>query len=126
MPDDFDHSSEPTFTSFIPLTILLSGFIIWFCFQDYELNAQRSALNKQFDASKQTLLEAQNIDQRYLALIKDLNTTAQNDDYAKAILNDALKGGLISDAVRAGLLQIQQNPTNSDSAPAAPTPDSSK
>jgi hypothetical protein len=117
MSDDFDHGSEPTFTSFIPLTILLAGFIIWFGFQDYELNAQRSGLNKEFQAAVPTIGEAQQINQRYVALMKDLVTTAQKDDAAKAIVNDAIK---------AGLIHVQQNPTNSDAAPAAPAPDSSK
>ena len=39
-------AAEPRFSSFIPLTIALSAFILWFLFQDYELNAQRSALNQ--------------------------------------------------------------------------------
>jgi hypothetical protein len=113
MSDEFDHSSDSTFTSFIPLTIALTGFIIWFGFQDYELNAQRSGLNRQFQAAVPTISEAQQINQRYVALMKDLVQTAQKDDAAKAIVNDAIK---------AGLIHVQPNATNADAAPAAPAP----
>ncbi len=109
MADEFDQTTDTTFTSFIPLTILLGGFILWFGVQDFQLNTQRSNLTGAFSNAKQTLLEAQNYNQRYLALIQDLDKTAATDDTAKAILNDALKGGLINDAVRVGLIHVQQN-----------------
>ena len=126
MSDEFDSTTEPTFTSFIPLTILLGGFLIWFGFQDYELNAQRDGLNRQFQAAVPTIGEAQQINQRYLALIKDLTATAKTDDAAKAIFNDAMKDGLINDAIRVGLIHVQQNDTNSAGTPAAPAADASK
>jgi hypothetical protein len=95
MSDEFDPNSEPRFTSFIPLTIALSGFIIWFLFQDYGLNAQRSALNRNFQAALPTISEAQQVSQRYVSLMRDLVKTAQTDDAAKTIVNDAIKAGLI-------------------------------
>ena len=126
MSEEFDSLPETAFTSFIPLAILLGGFIIWFGFQDYELNAQRSGLNRQFQAAVPTIGEAQQINQRYLALIKDLNNTAKTDDAAKAIFSDALKDGLINDAVRVGLIHVQQSDTNSAGTPAAPAADTAK
>jgi hypothetical protein len=119
MADEFDSPAEPTFSSFIPLTIFFLGFIVWFGFQDYELNAERSGLTKEFNDNKQALLEAQNYDQHYVALIKDLDATSQRDETAKAILNDAIKGGLISDAVRVGLIHVQA-PENNGANPPPP------
>lgn len=114
MSEEFDPStgSETTFTAFIPLAILLSGFIIWFGFQDYELNVQRSALNRQFNASLPTISEAQQINARYVALMKDLVQTAASDDNAKAIVNDAIKVGLLH----------EQPGTNAPGTPAPPAP----
>jgi len=126
MSEDFDSSTEPTFTSFIPLTIALAGFLIWFGFQDYELNGQRSNLNRQFQAAVPTIGEAQQYNQRYLSLIKDLSATAKTDDAAKAIFSDAMKGGLINDAIRVGLIHVQQNDPASTGTSPAPATDGSK
>ena len=111
MSEEFDHSSEPHFTSFIPLTILLSGVIIWFGFQDYVLNEQRSALNHNFQAAMPTIGEAQQVSQRYVNLMKDLVKTAQTDEAAKSIVNDAIK---------AGLIRVQPNATTGDATTAPP------
>jgi hypothetical protein len=96
MSEEFESSSiEPKFTSFIPLTILLSGVILWLGYQDIELNKQRSALNQNFQNAMPTIGEAQNISQRYVSLMKDLVNTAKDDEAAKNIVNDAIKAGLI-------------------------------
>jgi hypothetical protein len=113
MSDEFDHSSEPRFTSFIPLTIALGAFIIWFLIQDYELNAQRSNLRRNIAAAQPTVQEAIQVSQRYVALMKDLVKTAQTDDAAKSIVNDAIK---------AGLIRVQPNATNGEATPAPPAP----
>ena len=113
MSDEFDHSSEPRFTSFIPLAIVLSAFIVWFLLQDYELNAQRSNLNRNIAAAQPTVDEAVQVSQRYVALMKDLVKTAQTDDAAKTIVNDAIK---------AGLIRVQPNATTAAGTPAAPAP----
>jgi hypothetical protein len=118
MSDDLDQISEPQFTSFIPLTILLAALIIWVGYSDYSLNQQRSGLNQQITAATPALLEAQNYRQHYLSLISDLNQTAQSDDVAKAIMNDALRQGLITEAIRAGLIHVQQGTNNAPTAPA--------
>ena len=113
MSDEFDPNSESRFTSFIPLTIALSGFILWFLFQDYELNNQRSALNHNFQAAVPTISEAQQVSQRYVSLMRDLVKTAQTDDAAKSIVNDAIK---------AGLIRVQPNATAApDASATAPT-----
>ena len=117
MSDESDLSSEPTFTSFIPLTILLSGFIIWFGFQDYELNAQRGALNHDLSVLAPKYSEAQNVSAHYVALMRDLVKTAATDDAAKAIVSDALK---------AGLIHAQKPAANSADTSAAPPTDQSK
>ena len=111
MSDDFDQNSEPKFSSFIPLTIALSAFILWFLFQDYELNSQRSALNRNIAAAQPTVAEAVQVSQRYVALMKDLVKTAQTDEAAKKIVDDAIK---------AGLIRVQPNATNGEANPAPP------
>jgi hypothetical protein len=111
MSDEFDHSTEPRFSSFIPLTIALSAFILWFLIQDYELNAQRSLLKRNIAAAQPTVQEAVQVSQRYVALMRDLVKTAQTDDAAKTIVNDAIK---------AGLIRVQPNATNSAAASAPP------
>jgi hypothetical protein len=117
MSDEFDHSSEPRFSSFIPLTIALGALIVWFLFQDYELNSQRSALNRNIAAAQPTVAEAIQVSQRYVALMKDLVKTAQTDDAAKTIVNDAIK---------AGLIRVQPNATNGTNTPAAPADSGTK
>jgi len=113
MSDDFDHSSEPRFSSFVPLAILLTAFIIWFGFQDIELNAQRSALNSNISKAQPTVDEAGQVSQRYVALMKDLVKTAQTDPAAYAIVKDAIK---------AGLIRVQPNAATGDAATPAPAP----
>jgi len=110
MSDEFDSSTEPRFTAFFPLTVTLSFFIIWFAFQDYELNKQRTTLNQNFQAAMPTIGEAQQISQRYVALMKDLVNTAKTDEAAKSIVNDAIK---------AGLIRVQPNAPSAESAPAS-------
>jgi hypothetical protein len=114
MSEESYQTAEPTFSAFIPLTILLLSFILWFAVQDYQLNNQHSNMLNQLDTTNayppETLKEALLYKQRYLSLIQDLDHTAQNDETAKAILADALKGGLINDAIKVGLINVQQNP----------------
>ena len=111
MSDEFDPNSEPRFSSFVPLAILLGALIIWFLFQDYELNAQRSALNANISKAQPTVDEAGQVSQRYVSLMKDLVKTAQTDPAADAIVKDAIK---------AGLIRVQPNATNGDATPAPP------
>ena len=111
MSDEFDHSLEPRFSSFIPLIIALSAFIVWFLIQDYELNQQRSLLNQNIAKAKPTVDEAIQVSQRYVALMKDLVKTAQTDEAAKSIVNDAIK---------AGLIRVQPNATTGDATTAPP------
>jgi hypothetical protein len=123
MSDEFESTVETRFTSFIPLTILLGGLIIWLGYQDFELNKQRSNLAMTYQNSLSTLQEAQNLNAHYLKLIQDLDQTAKDDDLAKGILNDMFSKGLISEAVRAGLIHVQPNATNGTNTPAAPAAD---
>jgi hypothetical protein len=120
MADEFDLGSEPKFSSFVPLTILLVGLLAWFGFQDYNLNAQRGSLNSDIDAMTVQSQEAKNLATRYTLLITDLNRTAQTDETAKAILADAFKMGLISDAIKVGLIRVQQSAPATNAASSTP------
>jgi predicted negative regulator of RcsB-dependent stress response len=115
MSDDFDSGAEPTFSPFYPLLILICGLLIWFGYQDYASNAMRSAGSRQFQAALPTITQAQAMQNRYVALMKDLAQTASKDPAAAQIVNDAVK---------AGWIRVQNNPapasadTSTTSAPA--------
>jgi hypothetical protein len=114
MSDEFDHNPDGNYSNFWPVLILAVGLLIWFAVQDYGLNNQRSAYKKQFDDKQfqSTMIEAQNISTRYVALMKDLVQTAQKDPAAAQI---------VKDAIAANLIHVQPNATNSTTTPAAPT-----
>jgi hypothetical protein len=112
MSDEFDLTPDNNYSTFWPLLILVSGFLIWFGIQDYGLNSQRSADEKQFQAALPTINEAQNVSTKYKALVNDLFQTAQKDPAAAQI---------VKDAIQAGMLRVQQNATNSVATPAAPS-----
>jgi len=123
MSDDFDPSSENSFSSFWPLLILVCGLLIWAGYENYSTNKMRIAAEQreaqyeqQLQSAIPTINEAQNIGNRYVALMKDLVQTAQKDPAAAAIVKDAIKANMIS---------VQQNATNSPSA-VAPTPTPAK
>ncbi len=54
MSDEFDSIPESRFSSFIPLTIFLGGFLLWLGIQDYSLNSQRSFYQQQIDGAMPT------------------------------------------------------------------------
>lgn len=97
MSDEFESSSQHTFSSFWPLLILIAGLFIWFAMQDYLLNNQRNAYNKQFQDQNflQVVGEAQNVSKRYVNLMQDLLQTAQKDQAAADIVKAAISAGLI-------------------------------
>jgi len=116
MSDDFDPTPDKNFSSFWPLLILVAALLIWAGYQDWAMNKQRSFSAQQFQAALPTINEAQNIGNRYVALMKDLVQTAQKDPAAAQIVKDAIKANMIS---------VQQSATNSASA-VAPTPTPAK
>ncbi len=113
MSDEFDHSHDNNYSSFWPLLILVAGLLIWFGIQDYLLNGQRAAYARQFkDAQFQaTLVQADNISGRYVALMKDLVETSQKDPAAADIVKAAMA---------ANLIHVQPNATNGAATPAEP------
>jgi hypothetical protein len=111
MSEEFDHQPETTYSSFWPLLILLIGLLGWAGYQDFAANSQRNVYEQQFQAALPTINEAQNIRDRYVALMKDLVQTAQKDSAANQI---------VKDAIQAHMIQVQPNATNSAAAPAEP------
>jgi hypothetical protein len=113
MSEEFDNESESeSYSVFWPAVILLSGLLIWSGYQVYAQNSQRMVYNQQFQAAIPTINQAQVIQTRYVALMKDLIQTASKDQYA---------AGIVKEAETAGLLRVQQNAdTNSTSTPTAP------
>jgi len=117
MSDEYE-SDSTTFSPFYPLLVLLVFLLIWTGYQVFAANSQRSVFAQQFQAAVPTINQAQNIKDRYVALMKDLIETAAKDDKAAAI---------VKEATQAGLLRVQQpegGATNAAPAPdaAAPAP----
>src|ERR1700722_5298586 len=115
MSDEFDTNPDGRFTSFIPLTIVLSGLIVWFGFQDYGLNNQRRIYNAQIQNAMPSYNQAVAYASRYKALLKDLIETAQKDPASAAIVKEAMQAGWIA-------FQPGANGTNSTASPAEPAP----
>ena len=116
MSEEFEQVPENTYSSFWPLLILICGFIVWFGVQDYFLNSQRSAYDKQFhDQQFLTIVsQADNVTTRYVALMKDLVETSAKDPAAADIVKAAIAAGLIH-------VQPNANGTNSTATPADPS-----
>jgi hypothetical protein len=93
MPEEYDN--ESTFSPFYPLLILLIGLTCWCGYQVIISNSQRSQLNQQFQSAIPTLNQAQNIKDRYVALMKDLIETSSKDANAAAIVKEATQAGLL-------------------------------
>lgn len=96
MSEDFDNSAEGHFSAFIPLTIVLAGFILWIGFQDYALNSQRVEYDKQITAAMPTYNQAVVYANRYKGLLKELIEVSAKDQAAAAIVKEAMQAGWIS------------------------------
>jgi hypothetical protein len=113
MSDEFDSIPESRFSSFVPLTIFLAGFLLWLGIQDYSLNGQRAFYDQQINAAMPKYNEARVYADRYTKLLKDLIDTAQKDPDASKIVKEAMQAGWIT---------FQPNATNSTGTPAQPAP----
>jgi cytoskeletal protein RodZ len=116
MSEEYDNESTSTsaYSPFYPLLILLVGLIIWSGYQVFMANQQRSANAAQIAQAMPQIVQAQNIKDRYVALMKDLIETAGKDPQA---------AGIVKEATAAGLLRVQQPPPGADTnAPAASAP----
>ncbi len=111
MSDEFEPSTENSFSPFWPLLILITGLFVWAAYQVYATNSQRIVFEKQFQSAVPTITEAQNVSTRYVALMKDLVETSAKDPAAAQI---------VKDAIAANLIHVQPNATNSAGAPAVP------
>jgi hypothetical protein len=114
MSDEYNNDS-PTFSPFYPLLVLLIGLVAWSGYQVFAANSQRSVYNQQFQAAIPTINQAQNIKDRYVALMKDLIETSSKNANA---------AGIVKEATQAGLLRVTQpaagDAGSTNSAPAAP------
>jgi hypothetical protein len=114
MSEEYDNESTPAYSAFYPLLILLVGIIIWAGYQVYMANSQRSATAAQIQQAMPSIVQAQNIKDRYVSLMKDLIETAGKDQQAAQI---------VKEATAAGLLRVQQPAPGADTnAPAASAP----
>jgi len=113
MSDEFDPTPDSNYSPFWPLLILVSGLFIWSAYQVYATNSQRNVYNKQFQSAIPAISQAQNVGNRYEALLKDLIETSQKDPVAADI---------VKAAIQAGLIHIRPKDTNATTNPAPPTP----
>lgn len=115
MSEEYDHeqsSSSYSYSVFWPLLILLIGLVGWSGYQVYAQNSQRNVYHQQFESAIPTINQVKVIQDRYVALMKDLIQTSAKDQYA---------AGIVKEAEAANLLRVQPAAdTNSASTPAAP------
>ncbi len=112
MSEEYD-DSDISYSTFWPLLILVSALLIWAGYQDFAQNSQRSLYHEQFQGAIPTINQAQGIQTRYIALMKDLLQTSAKDPYANQI---------VKEATQAGLIRINPAPagTNTTTTPAEP------
>jgi hypothetical protein len=117
MSEEYEVETESTFSPFWPLLILVVGLNLWLGYQVLIVGLQQHQLNEQFFApsTQQTLQASKNWQDRYGAILKDLNDNAK-DPAAASILKDAVQAG-----IQSGLIRVQPG-TNTTATPAAPTP----
>ncbi len=120
MSDEYE-AIETSYSAFVPLLVLLIGALIWIGYLDFAQNSQRSVYNQQFTAAVPTINAAQDVGNKYVALMKDLLQTSSKDQYAAQIVKDAIKAGWI----RVNPAGTPMAGTNTTTTPAAPTPDAS-
>jgi hypothetical protein len=121
MSEEYDNHSE-TFSPFYPLLILLVGLVGWSGYQVYMANSQRAANSQQIQAAMPTIGQAQNIRDRYVALMKDLIETSAKDANAAQIVKEATNAGLIRQAPASGDSGASTNAAPADSSAPAPAP----
>lgn len=110
MSDDYDNVR---YSSFWPVIILLSGLLMWSGYQVFAANSQRGVYGKEFQNAIPTINAAENVQTKYVALMKDLIQTSAKDPYAAQI---------VKEATQAGLLHVNpSSDTNSTTTPAAPS-----
>ncbi len=94
MSDEYNNDSA-TFSPFYPLLILLIGLVAFSGYQVFAANSQRSVYSQQFQQAIPTINQAQNIKDRYVALMKDLIETSAKNANAAAIVKEATQAGLL-------------------------------
>jgi hypothetical protein len=90
-----EYENEVICSPFWPLLILLVGLLCWCGYQVYAENSQRVLNTAQVAATEPTVKAAQDVANRYVALMNDLLQTSQKDPVAKQIVNDAIQVGLL-------------------------------
>jgi len=114
MSEEYDDNESIAFSPFYPLLVLLIGLILWAGYQVYAANSQRSVYEQQFQSAIPAINQAQNVKDRYVALMKDLiETSAKNTNAAT----------IVKEATAAGLLRVQQPAAGAEAGTnAAPAP----
>jgi len=92
MSDEYD---EVHYSPFWPLVIILAGLILWIGYQVFATNSQRNVYNTEYQNAVPTINAAQNVQGKYIALIKDLVQTSTKDPYAAQIVKEATQAGLL-------------------------------
>ncbi len=106
-----DELSEPSYSAFWPVLILVAAFTISNFYQLYERTAHWSAVNHQIATNKPIVAKAQAAQDRLVALLKDLVATAQKDPNAAQIMREVTQAGIVRER--------QNPPATSTNTPAA-------
>jgi hypothetical protein len=136
MSEEFDNQSSEnsSYSVFWPSLILLIGLLIWSGYNDWIQNSQRIVYDTEYQQAIPTINQAQAVQKRYVALMKDLIETSAKDQAAAGIVKEAEAAGLLRQQAAAPAASTDTNSASTPAAPAAsdtsantlPSSDSSK
>ena len=94
-------NDKNTFTSFLPLLLVILGLVGWVGGEDYQINTERAKIAKQMVDQEPSLSGADIAKTRYINFLKDLVVTSEKDQGAKLVVMDAVRSGIIQTRTRA-------------------------
>lgn len=89
--------SERSYSVFWPVVIFQVAFMLSCFYQIGQVMVERDALQKRLTAEAVNLPKAQDAQNRLVALINDLASTAAHDQNAALIVEEARQAGIIRD-----------------------------
>lgn len=90
-------SLSSRYSLFIPLVILIGGFVAWFIYQDYLINGQRIHLKDELSHAEPIVGRAQQAKSRFASLVQDIVETGTKDANAAQIVTQLKKAGILVD-----------------------------
>ncbi len=106
-------NEKTTFTSFLPLLLIVLGLIGWVGGEDYQIGTERAKIAKQVSDQAPALADVDTAKARYVNFLKDLLVTGKTDAGAKTV---------VLEAMRSGIIQARQRPPEGATNAAPVTP----